>query len=184
MKKILITGLPISGKSTLRIKLLNLLRTAKLPVQHIDADNFKEIRHPDDKDCLTNIPSMLDLDEETIWIVEDVRAVVPGKSFLPISTYDSILYIYPDIMSHILLLLTRAWYWFLNGKLDYDRHYGWKGTNKRKDYRNIIPIIKTIWRIIKNRQNWLKADKVKLRGTYYSIIKIKWSIRGPKAHLY
>ena len=54
--KILITAVGITGKSTLRRVLIKKLRSFGLSVVHYDADEFKELRDPTDKDCLEKLP--------------------------------------------------------------------------------------------------------------------------------
>lgn len=180
MMKILITGIGNTGKSTLRRKLLSVIRNAGIHVSQFDADNFKQIRHNADKDCLTEFA---DPDGSDVLIVEDVHATLKG-AVLPLDAYCCILYIQPaSIFSHIFFWLPRAWRWFQNGQFAWDQKTGWEGTGVRYDPRNIIPILRELKTNFQNGKRWVAEDLHTLRPFKTIFIRSFWTRSGPDFRL-
>lgn len=178
--KILITAIGITGKSSLRRKLVGLLKNSGLSAAHYDADEFKELRDPADKDCLKKLPE--NFLKETMYVIEDIHA--PLKSaILPLESYDFILYVEAGFFSHLLFWLPRIIIWFKQGKFSWEQKQGWKGKGKPKDLRNIIPILKDFFRNLKNRRKWIREDLERIEPHPHIIIQSIWTRKGPKFRL-
>lgn len=175
-KKILITGIGNTGKSTLRRMFVSVFRNTGLHVSHFDADNFKQVRCEADKDCLSEFS---DPDNNEVLIVEDVHATVKG-AVLPLDAYDCIVYVQAESMfSHILFWLPRAWRWFQNGKFAWDQKTGWEGTGVQYDPRNIIPILRELRSNFQNGKTWIAEDIETLQQYNVKHIRSFWTRRGP-----
>lgn len=145
-------------------------------VQQYDADEFKQVRCKTDADCVRPDTFRGDV----LYVIEDVRGTVPGKSFLPLSAYDLIIYVEPGLLTHILLWMPRLWRWFQNGKFAWERDVGWKGTKKPYDVRNIIPIAREFLKTMRKRGEWIREDRAMLAGTRHIILHPVWFPTGIK----
>lgn len=172
---VLITGIGVTGKSSLRRFLLNLLRNFGIKTEHYDADEFKILRNELDKDCLKSI---LFWKKDTIYLIEDVK-FLEKDSFLPLAVYDLILYVKPQILSHIFFWLLRIWEWFLEGHYSWEKSSGWKGTGRKKDFGNVFPIVSTFMRDMRNRKKWIEKDLETISDRNYAIIRSVWTRKGP-----
>lgn len=178
--KILVAGIGNTGKSTVRRIMADSLRKLGLSVDHYDADEFRELRDPKDAGCLRKLPeSFLD---ETIYIIEDIHAFSPS-AVLSLSEYDLILYIRTNIISHLMFWIPRIAIWFKRGKLSWEKGRGWKGTGKPYDFRNLIPILKDLFRNFKNRKKWIEEDMRKINSHPHIVVQSRWSKKRPKFRL-
>lgn len=124
-----IFGLPCSGKSAFRRHLVKILRDAGLDAGHWDADQFdkhSELRCPEDADC-----AMPDTTPGKIWLVEDVRGLMPlatpknpKGAHYPLDDFAAILYLRPDRLTYEMFWLARALRWQENGRGDLTRESG------------------------------------------------------------
>lgn len=175
--KILITGIGITAKSTLRRLLVRKLRDFGLSVDQYDADRFKELRNPADIDCLKALPDTFQ--KNVVYVIEDVHGPLSSAA-LSLESYDLILYLKPDIFSHLMFWLQRIWAWFKIGRFSWDSEKGWRGTGKAYDFRNIIPILKTMLRDFQNRKKWVTEDLKSISSFPHLIVHSKWTWRGIK----
>ena len=178
--KILITAVGITGKSTLRRKLIKFLRSFGLSAIHYDADEFKELRDSADADCLKKLPE--NFSEKTVYIIEDVHGPL-DSAVLPLNEYDLILYVKTGVISHFMFWLPRILAWFNQGKFSWEAKTGWRGTGKEKDWRNILPIAKNLIHDFKNRKKWIREDLQAVSPYPHTIIRSYWSSKGPKFRL-
>ena len=177
-KKILITGIGNTGKSTLRRKFVEECRNQGVQASHFDADNFKQIRHEADRDCLSEFADPYACE---MLIVEDVHATVRG-AVLTLDAYDHILYVQvANVFSHFLFWLPRAWRWFQNGQFAWDQKTGWAGTGVRYDPHNIIPILSELLSNFQNAKKWIAEDMETLKPYKNKTIFIRsfWTRKGP-----
>ena len=163
--KILITGIGITGKSTFRKLLRDILSAAGLDVKDFDADYKK-------------IPN--DFSKNTIYLIEDVHGTLAKEAVLPLNSYDLILYIKPSIISHIFFWISRSVIWFKVGKYSWDKDIGWYGSGKPYDLRNIFPIFRAFLRDFRNRKKWISMDLRELSSFHYTVIRSQWTFRGIK----
>lgn len=170
--KVLIAGLGCSGKSTFRRNSVEKLRLAGFNAEHYDADAFKTARCDADKDCKR--PEQFD--ENIFYFIEDARAL-SERPYLPISEYNSILYVRSGLFSHMLFWLSRARQWFESGEFMWDRNTGWKGTREPKDFRNFLPIVRELLKQFWNRRRWIRDDLTALAGKRYIIVHSTWQHR-------
>lgn len=175
--RILITGIGITGKSSLRRFLTEKLRECGYEVLHYDADRFDEIRHPLEADCLKKLPETFS--EKTIYIIEDIHSTM-DSAIMPLNQYDLIIYLQVGILSHLMFWLPRMWRWFENGQFSWEQDKGWMGTRKPFDPRNIIPIIRDMIRDFQNRKKWIKEDLQMIRNHPYIIIHSHYTRHGIK----
>lgn len=173
---ILITGLGISGKSTFRRALFDYLNNAGKPVEHYDADKFREMRHPLDKLCLDKLPEKFD---NKIYLIEDIHGPIKEKAALPIDFYNKIFYINPDLKSANIFWFQRMFNWYENGEYSWEPESGWKGTGKKRDPQNIEGIVSEYMRDMKSRETWLKEDLNIISSYNNKIIKSVWTKKGP-----
>lgn len=178
--KILIAGLGITGKSTLRRKIVGVLKNMGLSPIHCDSDGFKEVRCKEDADCLGKVPG--NIPGEAILVVEDVRGTTE-RAAVPIEDFDLILYVKTGLFSYILFWLPRVIAWFRRGQFAWDRKNGWKGTGIPSDPRNIIPIARELYGMLLNRKVWLKEDAACLAGKPHVIVHSTWTTSGPRFSL-
>jgi hypothetical protein len=173
---ILITGVGISGKSTFRRTLFDYLKDKGKPVEHYDADNFKVIRHPLDELCLKQLPEKFD---NKIYLIEDIHATLPKGAIMPLSNYDKIFYVHPDIKSHNIFWTQRMINWYENGTFSWEADTGWSGTGKKRDPANIEGIVNAYSHDMENREKWIKEDLDAISNYPYKIINSKWTKEGP-----
>lgn len=172
---VLITGIGVTGKSSFRRFFLGLLRSAGIKAEHYDTDEFRILRSELDKDCLKDISFQ---EEDAVYLVEDVN-FLEKDSFLPLVAYDLILYVKPRIISHIFFWLSRMWEWFLEGHYSWEKSTGWKGTGRKEDFRNILPIFSAFMRDMWNRKKWIEKDLEIISDRNYTIIRSVWTKNGP-----
>ncbi len=173
---ILITGVGISGKSTFRRALFDYFKNAGKNVEHYDADKFKETRHPLDKLCLKELPEKF---SDKIYLIEDIHAPLSKGASMPISNYDKIFYISPDLLSHNIFWFDRMNKWYEYGKFSWEAETGWNGTGKRKDSANMKGIVKAYLNDMENREEEIKKD-LKIISKYpHKIVKSAWTKDGP-----
>ena len=175
--KILITGIGITAKSTFRRLLVGELRDLGFSVEQYDADRFKELRNPADIDCLKALPDTFQ--ENVLYIIEDVHGPLSSAT-LPLESYDLILYLKPDIFSHLMFWLQRAWVWVKIGQFSWEPERGWLGTGRAYDIRNIVPIFKIILRDFQNRKKWITEDLKIISPFPCLIVHSKWTWCGIK----
>ena len=158
----------MSGKSTFRRLLAGMLSGIGLRVKEFDADYEK-------------IPNELNKPEnaDTIYIIEDVRGLT-GKSAIPLSAFNLILYLKPSFISHFIFWTQRMFHWFKNGKFDWKRETGWKGTSQGYDLRNIVPIVRIFLRNFRNRKIWINRDLkvISDSGIPFAVVQSQWKPRA------
>ena len=76
-----------------------------------------ELQEPADIDCLEALLGTFQ--EKVIYIIEDIHG-----PFIPLESYDLILYIKPDIFSHLIFWLKRAWVWVKIGRFSWKPERG------------------------------------------------------------
>lgn len=164
--KVLITGIGITGKSAFRELFAKIFSDGGLSVKEFDADYD-----------LQKIPN--DFLGKTIYIIEDIHGTTE-EAVLPLSAYDLILYLRPKIFTHILFWLGRMIIWFGKGIYSWDQKNGWRGTGRRYDFRNIIPILKEFLRDFRNRKIWIDRDMKAISASQvpFRIVQSKW--KSPK----
>lgn len=144
--KVLITGIGITGKSTLRRLLSDILSKTGVDVKDFETDYEK-------------IPKISNnFFENTIYLIEDVHGTLSKEAVLPLNSYDLILYVQPLVISHILFWVNRMISWFKTGQYSWDKNYGWYGTNRSYDFHNIVPIFRAFLHDFKNRRKWISSD--------------------------
>ncbi|KKR06665.1 MAG: hypothetical protein UT32_C0017G0008 [Parcubacteria group bacterium GW2011_GWC2_39_14] len=181
---VLITGIGICGKSTLRRKLVSALSKFGVPFFQYDADAFTTVRDARDTWSVLDprdVPTILDR-RDSLTIIEDVHAPQGHSGLRPLSTYDLIFYVMPVWWAYPLFWLTRAQRWFEKGKYSWKPKTGWKGTGKPRDWRNIPGIAKEMLRACWNRRRWIAEDLAVIYKTEIQvrIIKSRWTRRGPR----
>lgn len=157
---ILITGLPISGKSHFRQHLFKLLQERKRIVFQMDADNLFYRK---------NQPILM---KNSINLIEDVRGLLSCSVFL-ISSFNLVIYVHPDLFSHLLFIFMRIWNWFASGHIDLRRETGWEGTKVPSDLRNAIPILKKGLYYLRHIRKWRKEDTKSLKNISAPVFQIK-----------
>jgi len=172
--KILITGIGITGKSSFRRILVGKLREMGVGVAQYDADEFKELRHQADAGC----EKPEEFWKGVVYVIEDIHGPEEDKSCLPLRDYDLILYLLPSKTSHAVFWFSRMWRWFQSGQFSWKKGFGWKGTGKPYDYRNILPIIKALLRDFKNRETWISDDLKSISPFTHLLIQSRWTRKG------
>jgi len=176
--KVLITGIGIVGKSTLRRQLLQKMRAAGAKVEHFDADCFDITRHPLDVDCLKEIPKEFSAD--TIYLIEDVHATM-SQAIMPLPEYNLIVYLKVGAITQILFWLSRITHWLAVGQYSWEAKTGWQGNNKPYSLPNLLGILKNLFRNISHRKRWIEEDWQKIgQHPNIQIVQVRWSRRGPK----
>jgi hypothetical protein len=172
---VLVTGIPDVGKSVFRRKFVEEKRKLGLTVEHYDADAFEKPRCVADVDCKR--PEVF-LDD-VIYIIEDIHGF-DEEAFMPISAYNLIVYVKSGIFSHMLFWHSRAQHWLESGEFAWDRNTGWRGTQKRYDSRNLLPILRELWRQRWNRRKLIREDMTILSGSEkpYRIVSSIWTRKG------
>lgn len=140
MKKlILITGVGITGKSSLR----RLLK--KFFPQVIDIDGDYE-----------RVPRQFVNNQ--VYVIEDVHALT-DEACLPLDNYNLIIYLLPSFYFHVIFWLKRAWRWFQIGSGSWDKkRQGWLGNGKRHDPVNIPLFLYLMIRDLWKRNGWINQD--------------------------
>lgn len=162
--KFLVTGIGITGKSILSELLKKVFSISGFDVEYIETDY--EI-----------IPG--EFSESKIYIIEDVH-ITGEEAVLPLNSYDLILYVQPSLISHILFWTNRMINWFKTGKYSWDKKYGWYGTGKSYDFRNIFPIFKAFLYDFRNRKKWISSDLKKISSFRCAVIRSQWIPNGIK----
>ena len=140
--KILITGVGITGKSTFRKALKKSFPKA------VDIDGDYDYKRFPEK-----------FDEQTMYIIEDVHGLMTEERCLPLEDYDRIIYLLPDLISHVLFWLKRVWRWFQNGSGSWDKkREDWLGSKKEYDLRNIPLFLSLMICDLRNRSKWMTED--------------------------
>lgn len=160
--KVLITGIGITGKSTLRNWLAKIFSDIGFNVKEFDADYD-----------YGKIPFVFS--GSTVYVVEDVHATT-DEAIAPLNSYDLIFYVQTNIYTHILFWLSRMITWFKNGQYSWDQKNGWCGTGRRYDLHNVIPIHKAFLRDFRNRKKWVSGDlrKISASKTPFRIVQSQW----------
>jgi len=160
--KILITGVGITGKSTLRRTLKDLL-SRMITSEDFDGD-YQEI--PDFK-------------EGIVYVIEDVHGLTEEACLL-LNDYDMILYLLPTPLSHLIFWLKRMLVWFREGKGSWDKHRkGWLGSGKKYDPLNIPLFINLLLYDFRHRRKWINQDmKVLSQVKDVTIFKPQWTKEG------
>lgn len=154
--KILITGIGITGKSTLR-RLLKKFFPETIDIDG-DYDKFPE-----------------KFDEQSLYVIEDVHATMQ-ECCLPLGSYDCIIYLLPGLVSHFLFWLKRVWVWFKIGQGSWDKNrQGWLGSGKTYDPRNIPLFLRLMFRDFRNRGRWITEDIEALFPFKNQVIVVKSS---------
>jgi hypothetical protein len=162
--KILITGVGITGKSTLRRKLKRMLSIRGLVVEDIDGDYQR-------------MPK--EFKDGSLYLIEDVHALMVNEACLPLYYYDLIIYLLPNILSHSTFWLKRILKWFQIGQGSWDKkRQGWLGTGKRYDPRNIPLFLRLMIRDLLNRGKWIEEDTRVLSLVKNRVIVVKSSFSG------
>gem|GEM_PF-1372431 len=184
---VLITGIGLCGKSTLRRRLVQHLTRSGIPFHQYDADGFQETR--DQRDTWSvlapeHVQAALD-QHEPLTIVEDVHAPQICGGIRPLASYDLIIYVLPVWWAYPLFWLARARRWFESGCYSWKPQTGWKGTGKPKDWRNLPGIIREMLRACRCRKRWIQED---LRAIYHrdvplQVIESRWTTQGPRFRL-
>ena len=175
--KILITGIGIVGKSTLRRSLVKALRSSDVLAEHYDADRFGELRHSADVDCLDGLPD--EFLDDVVYVIEDVHGPL-GSSDMALGEYDLILYLKPDTLSHARFWILRIAAWLRRGEFCWEAQTGWEGTGKSYDPRNIIPILKEAARNFWNRRKWIREDLDAIRPFPHIMVRVVCTKKGPQ----
>jgi hypothetical protein len=166
--KILVTGIGVSGKSSFRRLLFEKLQAAGCPVEHFDADGFKELRAETDRTCLDSLPEAFA--PNIFYIIEDVHATTPER-VLPLSEYDIIFYVQPNFINYLLFWTGRIVSWFKSGKFSWEKKSGWQGSGSHRDLKNIWPILKQFSRHMIKRNGWLKEDRKMVRSFNFYLVR-------------
>jgi len=173
--KILITGIGLTGKSTLRRALKKFFLRGGISVKDIDGD-YQEMPQ--------------EFEEKTLYLIEDVHGPTE-EACLPLASYDLIIYLWPSLFSHFIFWLKRIWKWFQEGRGSWDkkRPEGWLGSGKRYDPSNLPIFFRQLIRDFLNRRKWIAQD-VKALSQSKDVIAIQpqWTKRGirfnPILHLH
>lgn len=158
--KILITGIGITGKSTLRKK-INRLISPFTKTWHLDMDYDRK-----------ELPQSFAGD--TVYIIEDVHGTTTN-AMIPLSSFDIVLYLLPKTITCYRFWLKRMLRWFENGFFAWDADKGggsWSGTGKKYDLNNLLPIWAEFSRNAKNKTRWIKEDLHALKIAKVSFILI------------
>lgn len=161
--KILITGLGITGKSTFRKWLFNLISILDHGHVVLDLDYDRQ-----------KLPK--EFEANRTYVLEDVHGPTP-KAVIPLKEYDLIFYLLPDFWQHLHFWLGRMKIWFENGNYAWDADLGengaWAGTGKPRDWANIPGILKYFKEHFSKRKIYLKEDLAVLRSSIAPVIIVK-----------
>lgn len=160
--KILITGIGITGKSTFRQYLNNLLKSLGLKVIALDLDYDRD-KIPDTYFNMAN------------YIFEDVHGPTQ-QAIIPLQEYDLVCYLYPSWLTHLRFWFSRMTIWFKLGQFAWDADKGtkgeWLGTGQPYDLKNIVPILQDFWQHFKIRSRTIKNDLSVIKKSKIPIIII------------
>ena len=98
---------------------------------------------------------------------------------MPISDYDKIFYVLPDIKSHNMFWAQRMINWYENGTFSWEADTGWSGTGKKRDPANIEGIVNAYLHDMENREKWIKEDLDVVSNCPNQIVKSVWTKEGP-----
>jgi len=180
---ILITGLPLSGKSVLRRRIVTAFMRDQVPFwQHDTATVVSDRKGVDAISPLraSEVEAVF-LYNDHCLVVEDAHVVNPQKAFKPPLAYDLIIYVEAGCFSYFMFWLSRAKKWFNQGHFDWDASIAWSGTGKPRDWHNLLDIISHLFRISFLRRHWLTADEDQLFqvGIPMRVVHSFWTPRGP-----
>jgi hypothetical protein len=182
-KNILITGIGLSGKSTLRRQLVDFLTNLGVNFVQHDADGFAEVRDiRDARNVLSADEIQLALTRrETVVLVEDVHGAELEGNLRPLVAYDLVLYVEPTRWAYFFFWLSRAWQWFRRGHYAWDREAGWSGSGKPYQLRNLLHIGYHMIRALWHRKRWVAQDHWVMRnsGCMVWVLRSYWTRRGP-----
>lgn len=167
--RILITGVGVVGKSTLRRRVKNLISKIGIPVEDIDSDYQKM---PIFKEGMT-------------YVIEDVHGPMTEEAFLPLEAYHLILYLLPTPFCHLIFWLKRMTIWFKEGKGSWDRNrQGWLGSGKRYDILNVSLFVKLMIYDFCHRRLWLAHD-LEILYSFKNVVLVRpqWTSQGIKFNL-
>jgi transposase len=162
--KILITGIGLTGKSTFRRTLKNMLSETGIIVKDIDGD-------------YENLPERFE--EKTLYLIEDVHGPTE-EACLSLDNYDLIIYLLPTFLSHLIFWFKRMWVWFQEGKGGWDKkRQNWLGSGKRYDLLNIPLFLRLLLHNLRNRRKWIAQDrKVLSQFENLIVVRSQWTKGG------
>lgn len=165
--KILITGVGITGKSTLRRTLKDLLSRI-ITAEDFDGD-YQE---------------MPDFKERIVYIIEDVHGTTK-EACLPLNDYDLIFYLLPSPLSHLIFWFKRMAVWFKEGEGSWDKaRQDWLGSGKKYDISNIPLFIGLFLYDFRHRRKWINQDiEILSQFRNLAVIQPQWTKDGIKFNL-
>jgi len=173
---ILITGIRVSGKSSLRRLLKAELKNLRLNVKHCDLSQFSNAWDGADEDFMFRLSDRFE--SGMFYLIEDPDGLT-DKSSLPLEFYDLILYVKPDSLSYIFFWLRRAADWYQVGKFAWKPGPdGWKGTGLPKDWHNLWPISKFFLSNLYRQKQRLKTDLKIISSIKHQIVTSFWEPGG------
>jgi len=168
--KILITGIGITGKSTVRKRLYKIITGWYHAVEHFDCDYDRK-----------KLP--IEFSSEKIYLIEDVHGPAPN-AVSPLKSFNFIFYLLPCPFTHLCFWLSRMIIWYKEGKFSWDADVGtkgkWKGSGKKYDIKNLLPILKEFWQDWKNRRNRIDEDLCVIKKTSIPTIIVIPKKKGGK----
>jgi len=164
--KILITGLGITGKSSL----LKWLKTFLPLIQNtimLDLDYDRE-----------KLPKAFE--PNILYVLEDVHG--PTKNaVIPLIEYNLILYLLPSWFTHLKYWLARMHIWYQLGLYAWDPDKDQRrGTGKSKDWRNLPGIFKEFVAHFPKRSSTIDEDLVVLKTSSITTLLVIPKGRGEK----
>jgi len=181
---VLITGISICGKSTLRRKIVAELCKFRVAFFQYDVDEFTTVR--DDRDLVhvlerEKVSSVMASDSNKLVLIEDVHGPM-RESFQPLSVYDLVIYVEAGFFSYFMFWLGRAKRWFKNGQFAWTKDRGWQGTQKPYDWHNIPGIARYLIRACFLRRRWVRGDldAIYRTGAIVCRVKSRWTFIGPR----
>jgi len=149
--KILITGLGVTGKSSL-LKWLDKIHPPIPDAIFLDLDH--------DRAELSREFSPWDY-----YFLEDVHGPT-AMAVYPLPVYDLVLYVLPGWFTHLRYWLSRMRIWFENGKYAWDPDLNCNfGTGQPQDWRNLPGIIKYFWQHFPKRGQTISEDLIALKAS-------------------
>lgn len=150
--KILITGIGITGKSSFRKFLFDLLINQDIPAAHYDCDYERD-----------TLPTRFT--KNKVYIFEDVHGPT-SDAVMPLVFYNRIYYLLPSPLTHLKFWLSRIRIWFRTGKIAWDPDKNtWAGSGQPYDIANTLIILKEFTHNWKNRKKWIKEDLQTIKKT-------------------
>ena len=164
--KILITGLGITGKSSL-------LKWLKIFLPLIQKTIFLDLDYQRKELPVAFEPDIL-------YVLEDVHG--PTRSaVIPLTEYNLVLYLLPSWFTHLKYWLARIDIWYQIGLYAWDPDKGQrKGTGKSKDWRNLPGIFKEFWAHFPKRSRTIGEDLVVLKTSRITTLLVIPKGRGEK----